>query len=87
MFELSVQNKRENLLCYYSSREHLSKACEGTSMDKVRMARTVYDYNDSKFVKDRYNNVDLMNMMLEVQRARMNGLITPEMEKLVNEHA
>jgi len=87
MFELSVQNKCESLLCYYSSREHLSKACEGTSMDKVRMARTVYDHNNGKFIKDRYNNIELMNAMLEVKRARMNGLITPEMERLVNEHA
>lgn len=87
MFELSVQNKMENLLCYYASREHLAEACKGTSMDKVRMARTVYDHNNRQFTKDRYHSTDLMNAMLEVQRARMNGLITPEMERLVNAHA
>lgn len=87
MFELSLQNKQENLLCYYDSREHLTIACGEIGMGKLRMAATAYDYNTSSFIKHRYGDTDLMNKMLEVQRARMNGLITPEMERLVNAHA
>lgn len=91
MHELVVANKRESMLCYYSTSEHRSQAIRAGGMAVVTLANTVYDYRPGEvygqFTKHRSGRVDLMNMMLEVQRARMEGLITPEMERLVNAHA
>lgn len=87
MFELNVHNKREDMLCYYASAMHRSQAIKAGGFGLARMASVVYDYTTSSFIKHRSGNTELMNKMLDVQRARMEGLITPEMERLVNAHA
>jgi hypothetical protein len=82
-----VHNKCNHHTCYYETKDHYEKALSDGGTAFVRMAETVYDHSTHEFLKYRYGDVELLNLMLEIQRAREKGLITHEMEKLVNEHA